>query len=205
MLLPTAAVFVPSFLSVDRLFCHDGQGEETSRERRSSCSTNPVSARRLTTTAVFGVKVTLRIVGKRTGGEKWIDQGCQMYETRLKPNNIDLVTEWYKTNEALVKNVQADIAKSTPTILLDPTVGKQTSSQVFSKQFYQWAEKGGSRLVFVIGGAEGLPPELFTTASSSEWVSYWSLSQLTFTHQFARLLLFEQIYRASEIVRIDCI
>lgn len=52
---------------------------------------------------------------------------------------------------------------------------------------------GGSRLVFVIGGAEGLPPSL---KKSKE---LWSLSKLTFTHQWARVLLTEQIYRATEI------
>lgn len=43
--------------------------------------------------------------------------------------------------------------------------------------------------------AEGLPDEL---RSSSTQIMI-SLSDLTFTHQFARLLLIEQIYRASEI------
>ncbi|KAL7566431.1 hypothetical protein ACA910_000912 [Epithemia clementina (nom. ined.)] len=167
------------------------------------------SWRHLLLTRQFAVKVIVRIVGKKSSGEKWIDQGCQMYETRLRPNNVDVVTEWYKTNDALVRSVQNDISKSTtgttaPIILLDLSLGKETTSEGFSNMFYDWAELGGSRLVFVIGGADGLPEELVAGSSSSllagrEAVFYCCLSKLTFTHQFARLVLLEQIYRASEI------
>ena len=45
----------------------------------------------------------------------------------------------------------------------------------------------------MIGGAEGLPPSLKKNQE------LWSLSKLTFTHQWARVLLTEQIYRATEI------
>ena len=54
-------------------------------------------------------------------------------------------------------------------------------------------ERGGSRLSFIIGGAEGLPAEVRADATLV------SLSRLTFTHQMARLVLAEQIYRATEI------
>jgi len=88
-----------------------------------------------------------------------------------------------------------------PIVLLDP-FGKETTSEVFTEKFYNWVEQGGSRIVFVIGGAEGLPPELRSGSAldSHQKPILISLSQLTFTHQFARLVLIEQIYRASEIV-----
>jgi 23S rRNA (pseudouridine1915-N3)-methyltransferase len=54
---------------------------------------------------------------------------------------------------------------------------------------------GGSRLAFVIGGAEGLPASI----KGSRQYEFWSLSKLTFTHQWARVLLTEQLYRATEI------
>ena len=198
-----------------------GRRNSLSPGRPQSSSSSSSAAAAASRTRQFAVKATIRIVGKKTS-DKWIEQGCQMYETRLRPNNIDLDTEWYKTNGALIKSVQSDMDKSsTPTILLDP-LGKPSTSEDFSKMFYQWVEQGGSRLVFVIGGAEGLPHELrsmaSTTAKSSNPqqqqkqqqkqrqkqqstpIYLYSLSDLTFTHQFARLVLFEQIYRASEIV-----
>jgi 23S rRNA (pseudouridine1915-N3)-methyltransferase len=53
---------------------------------------------------------------------------------------------------------------------------------------------GSERLVFVIGGAEGIDPALKARAS-------WrlSLSPMTFPHELARLLLLEQLYRALSI------
>ncbi len=47
-----------------------------------------------------------------------------------------------------------------------------------------------------MGGAEGLPASIKASKGQYE---FWSLSKLTFTHQWARVLLAEQLYRATEI------
>ena len=78
-------------------------------------------------------------------------------------------------------------------VLLDP-LGKTRTSEKLSEDIYNWLDLGGSRLSFVIGGAEGLPEEM-----KQQNRNHLSLSSLTFTHQFARVLLMEQIYRSSEI------
>ena len=105
-----------------------------------------------------------------------------------------------KNPEALLKAVNNDSCQSI--ILLDPNA-KQYSSESFSRNFYNWAEKGGSRLSFVIGGAEGLPAELRPYSNTNRAYHYLGLSDMTLTHQFARLLLIEQIYRAAEIRNWD--
>lgn len=51
-----------------------------------------------------------------------------------------------------------------------------------------------TRLTFVIGGPYGLAPEVKKRGDL-----LWSLSKLTFTHEMARLLLCEQLYRATTI------
>lgn len=170
-----------------------------SLSRKTINHNHPSATCKPSDTRLFGIKATIRIVGRKTS-EKWIEQGCYMYETRLRPNNVDVITEWYKDNSSLVKNVQKDAAKSVPIIMLDP-FAKETTSEVFAERFFQWAEDGGSRVVFVIGGAEGLPEELRSGVALGKKPFLYGLSKLTFTHQFARLLLMEQIYRASEIVR----
>ena len=150
-----------------------------------------------TTTLHMGLQIKIRIVGRKNGGEKWLDQSYSTYESRLKPTNLEVTTHWHKNDDDLLKNIQADTSKNHKVILLDP-LGKMCTSEVFSDNMYDWLEVGGSRLTFCIGGAEGLPKELRDGTKKSDLLS---LSSLTFTHQFARILLMEQIYRASEIRR----
>ena len=68
-----------------------------------------------------------------------------------------------------------------------------------SREFATWLERSlvlhGNKLTFVLGGAFGFSPEL--KAESAEIIS---LSPLTFSHQLARLVLLEQLYRAFTII-----
>ena len=58
-------------------------------------------------------------------------------------------------------------------------------------EFATFLKKCDTRVVFVVGGPFGLAPEVKARADL-----LWSLSPLTFTHEMARLLLLEQLYRA---------
>jgi 23S rRNA (pseudouridine1915-N3)-methyltransferase len=155
----------------------------------------------------MGMKINIRIVGRKSS-EPWLEEGVDMYEKRLRPSNVEIDTTWHKDNVALMKGIDMDRSKNHKVICLDPT-GTQQTSEKFTENVYQWLDQGGSRLSFVIGGAEGLPAELkYPSYSSDKKASnkknsdapiLISLSVLTFTHQFARLLLIEQIYRATEI------
>jgi 23S rRNA (pseudouridine1915-N3)-methyltransferase len=149
----------------------------------------------------------------RKSSEPWLEDGVQMYEARLQPSNIDMETTWHKDNIGLMKGISVDQGKNHKVVCLDPQ-GRRMTSEQFCDNFYDWLKDGGSRLSFVIGGAEGLPNELkYPTASSTKQSSSFtpptliSLSDLTFTHQFARLLLIEQIYRATEIRKVcyECV
>jgi Predicted SPOUT methyltransferase len=104
-----------------------------------------------TTELSMGLKVTIRIVGRKQGGEAWLDEACDMYLTRLKPSGLEVATEWHKNDAALVKCVLADYDKNAPVVLLDP-VGTSCTSETLTDNMYRWLEEGGSRLVFVIGG-----------------------------------------------------
>ncbi len=65
-----------------------------------------------------------------------------------------------------------------------------------SEEFSRVLEAENRRVVFVIGGPDGLAEEVKQRAAE-----IWSLSPLTFTHEIARLLLLEQLYRAVSISR----
>ena len=86
-----------------------------------------------------------------------------------------------------------DISKTeNPYIVMLMEKGKQFSSGDFSKWLSGVIER--QSIVFVIGGAAGHGEEIIKRAHLK-----LSLSELTYPHKLARLLLVEQIYRAQTI------
>lgn len=128
------------------------------------------------------------IVGKRNSGEEWIADGCAEYEKRLTPIT-KIQTIFLKSDEELIKTV----SQTKGTIIALDEHGKQPSSIEFVDIYYKGLEKGGSHVSFVVGGFAGLPEII------KKNYPLISLSKMTFTHQMARLILLEQIYRATEI------
>lgn len=74
--------------------------------------------------------------------------------------------------------------------------GRSLSSSDFSERLVEWGSRGNGRIVFVIGGSDGLPAEVSASATVQ-----LSLSKMTLPHRLARVLLFEQIYRGLSIWR----
>ena len=79
-------------------------------------------------------------------------------------------------------------------VLLD-AAGKQFTSQQFARWLGDLRDRGAREIVFLCGGAEGFPDELRAKAKQK-----LSLSTLTMPHEFARVVLAEQIYRAFAIL-----
>jgi len=80
------------------------------------------------------------------------------------------------------------------TVLLDPD-GVQWTSQQLAAQVQSWEGSGTKEVAFIVGGPNGLADDF-----KSKVTKRWSLSRLTLTHEMARVLLFEQLYRAYTIV-----
>ena len=74
--------------------------------------------------------------------------------------------------------------------------GKTWSSPELARYLEQLAVQGTSGVAFVIGGALGLSSEFTNSAQRN-----LSLSAMTLTHELARLVLTEQLYRAGTILR----
>jgi len=92
------------------------------------------------------------------------------------------------------KRISDALRPASLTILLDPE-GAEWTSQDLAAQLKSWEDNGVKEIAFVVGGPNGLAPELVARADKR-----WSLSRLTLTHEMARVLLLEQLYRAFTIV-----
>ena len=74
--------------------------------------------------------------------------------------------------------------------------GKPRTSEELAVELEQWLAGGYARVTFIIGGTLGLSPAVLGRADAR-----LSLSNMTFPHQLARVMLFEQLYRACKISR----
>lgn len=74
--------------------------------------------------------------------------------------------------------------------------GRQMTSEAFSATLSDFALRGKSSVVFVIGGSFGL-----SDAVKQRSDLRLSVSQMTFPHQLFRVMLLEQLYRAVQIGR----
>lgn len=81
------------------------------------------------------------------------------------------------------------------TIVLLDAAGKQFTSQQFARWLGDLRDRGAREILFLCGDAEGFPNDLRAKATQRI-----SLSTLTMPHEFARVLLAEQIYRAFAIL-----
>lgn len=130
-------------------------------------------------------KIRIFSVGKTK--EEWLETAIFEYQKRLK-HTTTMEFVWAKNDEQLIELIE----KEETVICLDAE-GQLMDSVKFSSFLIKQLEINGSRLSFVIGGAEGLPANL----KRNHFLL--SLSPMTFTHQMIRLILIEQIYRAVEI------
>lgn len=73
--------------------------------------------------------------------------------------------------------------------------GKVLKSPDFAKKLANWRDDGRSDITFVIGGADGIDPSLRAEADFS--ISFGSM---VWPHMLARVMLCEQLYRASTIL-----
>lgn len=80
-------------------------------------------------------------------------------------------------------------------VLLD-VAGEAVSSQQLAKRLAKWQNGGLKEICFIIGGADGVSPEVAERVDDR-----LSLSFLTFTHEAARVILLEQLYRSHTILK----
>ncbi len=115
----------------------------------------------------------------------------------LAADFVSRAARYAPTEEREIRPERFDLWARHPTarkIFCDPA-GKLLDSQGF-RALLARAERDGRDLVFLVGGHEGLPEGWGARADL-----LLSLSPMTFPHEFARVMLAEQIYRAFASLR----
>lgn len=132
----------------------------------------------------------------------WLRQGIEEYLERLKPF-CEVVIKELRAGRKKVSSTlcKEDEGKSIIAALPEKAFvvacdlhGKQFTSEALAHLFEKIENQGQREVAFVIGGAFGLSEMVIQKASL-----VLSLSVMTFTHDMARLILVEQIYRAFTI------
>ena len=112
---------------------------------------------------------------------KWLTQNNKIEILELPDSTKE------KENELLLKHIEKENHAYIVALSED---GKELTSRELASKLGAIQQK----IVFIIGGPYGLTNEVKQRADF-----LWSLSKLTFTHEFARLILLEQLFRASNI------
>ncbi|MCP9774697.1 23S rRNA (pseudouridine(1915)-N(3))-methyltransferase RlmH [Cyanobium sp. WAJ14-Wanaka] len=131
-------------------------------------------------------RVRLIAVGKVR--KRWLQEGADVYLKRLPGLQVVEVKDSSPAREAAAISA---LLKPEERLVVLTEEGTLANSVSFSQELESLASE---RLALVIGGAEGIAPDLKARAHRS-----WSLSPMTFPHEIARLLLLEQLYRAITI------
>ena len=153
-----------------------------------------------------GYNMRIKIIALGKIKEKFLKDGIDEFLKRLTPYASVEITELSPieirdenlTQKALLQEgekILANIKPDSYVITLEIN-GKQLSSEEFAAKINEVTNTGVGELVFVIGSSCGIAPTVSQRADFK-----LSISKMTFLHQFARLLLVEQIYRAFKILK----
>ena len=150
-------------------------------------------------------RITLLCVGKLK--ERFYAGAAAEYQKRLsrycKLDVVELPEERLpedpspaQIEAALAREASAIRGKLPPSATLAALCveGRERSSEDLAGLLARWANRGESRVVFLLGGSFGIHESLKAEAAEK-----LSMSRMTFPHHLARVMLLEQLYRAYQI------
>lgn len=150
--------------------------------------------------------MNIKIIALGKIKEKFLKEGVDEFLKRLTPYSSVEILELSPIeikDENLVEKVLDEegekilsLIKPSSFVVTLEIGGKMFSSEEFSAKIEELINEGVSELIFVIGSSCGLSKKVSARADLK-----MSMSKMTFLHQFARLILVEQIYRAFKIMK----
>ena len=150
------------------------------------------------------MRLTILCMGKAK--ERFIQEGIEKYLRYLKPYANASIKELkeekiqdLKDAPSIRKKESEKIFKAVPAgaylVSLDER-GEEFTSHEFAALLNNTLESGVREMIFIIGGAMGLDEAVVARSHKTVALSRW-----TFTHEMARLVLLEQLYRAFTIIK----
>ena len=154
------------------------------------------------------MKLSVLAVGHRMPA--WVTAGFEEYARRmpremplqlkeLKPaqrsSAVGDTARWLQTE---AEHINAAVPAGALRVVLDEH-GRTFPTRVLAEHLERWRGDGRD-VAFIIGGADGLAPELKTGAGKTGAGLLWSLSSLTLPHGLVRVVLAEQLYRAASML-----
>lgn len=149
----------------------------------------------------------LRILSVGHKMPAWVEVACTEYIKRM-PRELSIEIIEVKPEKRAAGNSTDNIQAIEARRLLEAAGdnfliacdenGQQVTTLQLAEKLRSWQngdENNGKNISFLIGGSDGLHPNILLKAN-------WNLglSQLTLPHAFARVLLCEQLYRAQSII-----
>lgn len=138
--------------------------------------------------------------------EKFLKEGIAEFQKRMTPyasfDIIELqpveIRDENLISKALDEEAQKILSHIKPQsyVITLEIGGKMLSSEDLAEKINEITQDGIGEIIFVIGSSCGLSKIVSSRADFK-----LSLSKMTFLHQFARLILVEQIYRAFKIIK----
>ena len=126
--------------------------------------------------------------------EKRLSRYCTVKCVELEPTALPEKASEKEIAAALEKEGQQLLKRMKGFCIAMCIEGKMLSSVQLSEKLVQTAVGGDSTVTFLIGSSYGLSPEVKRAADLR-----LSMSPMTFPHQLARVMLYEQIYRSFQI------
>lgn len=137
----------------------------------------------------------------------WIGKTKNKNWRALQEEYLQRLSHFAKFDVAEIKESQPHESKETEgkriieaippgafVVLLD-VIGKQFGSEELAKEIENWQNRSVREIVFIIGGQDGVSADVAENADLRV-----SLSKMTLTHETARVLLVEQLYRSFTII-----
>ncbi len=153
---------------------------------------------------ILKLKIKILALGKIK--EKYLRSGIDEFLKRLKPyaqinvveiTPIEIKDENLK-DKILLQEGEKILSNIKPTdfVITMEIRGKEFSSEEFAAKIEELTNSGTQEIIFVIGSSYGIGENVSQRANLK-----MSMSKMTFLHEFARLILIEQLYRSFKIIK----